>query len=285
MPAWERTYRDVQEMSGLPPLTDAEVERERRIREAATRESSWSAARIEELTRLLHGDGVTPEQAVRLLSAHSRIAKGVSGEAIDVCLAAIWPLVVWPSDLLEAFGTDVLFHPYVERAIQGLSALARDPRTVRSSLDEGEHLKKLVEGMRRTSIDRAFRALQDEREPEGLAQVAKTELARVFAYLTRRSAPTKPRVMRPFRTFVDFQKLTTDWNGEPQLSEHEAVAWIAQKDDRSEAAVRSDVQKARKHLGLRKLPYRRRGPRLGAEAKSVASLFRAVDLENPKKLT
>lgn len=215
------------------------------------------------------------------------------------------PLAFWPSDLIRVYGSVLLFHPLIAEAIRRLSRIARDPllvhnpdplkitaenvlreklESVPASEREARRSKLLSKvereaerkGLRSSrpllevglsairTLDPPFRAaaLRDETRDAQRCSEARAELHNIFAALSRKAA-VKPKSHRPIRVLLDFE--ARYGSGTP---EKKAVADMARESDRTEPAIRSDIEAARTRLGRRKQPYRGRGPGLHHRKKS-----------------
>jgi len=168
-----------------------------------------------------------------------------------------------PSELLQLLGPRVLLIPSVAREIARLIEGMEFLQKQRDSLEESD-LEIFRSAKRKYSYRGVELAFMRETHLTSTGDIKREiglyrdELRAITEYFHRvADAKVKlARPRRPLRTLYRYEQYRAAGKTEKQ-----AVAEIAAKENRSEAAVRSDIRHARARVGDRKIPFRRRGPR------------------------
>jgi hypothetical protein len=257
---------------------------------------SYVRPRVQETNRLLFADELPEETlaALRKLEplGHHRDCPAPDPPASLVpsphrkCWAwLLQPLAFWPSDLIRIHGPILLYHPLIAETIRRLSKRATDPRLRenpdpvermgrQSVTDEVQKYPEEEREQRRAQLSRKDEILRrgwsaisgleepfqqfvlmDETEDREIADEAREELRKVFQLLTNRVIAAKPKRHRGLRTLLEFQR-----RRERGVPEKKAVAAMAREGwGASQAAIRADIQRARKQIGKRTYPEHHRG--------------------------
>ena len=161
----------------------------------------------------------------------------------------------WPSDLIRAYGPDLISHPLVLEAIRRLSWIVRNPRHTTYYPEPLEFIREHGFSAMESLPKRTQEAyLRDEEVDSEQSIEARKELKRIFGVLA--DGPPRPRRHRPLRVLLEHDRRRTERHSEAKVVE----SMVRDGHGSSVAAIRSDIAKARKNIGRRKYRRHHRGP-------------------------